>query len=454
VVTDARGCSQELTHFLRNPTSIFINAKFTAIRCDGNGADGTIDVSIFNAEAPYSVSWSNGATTEDLSGLEPGIYTLTVSDANQCQATRTFEITAPEDFQVDLSQQYCGDGRICPTLSGGSGPFYYQWTDQNSSEITTVDGCIEVTEAGTYTLQVIDVNGCIKTATITIDAPNPQLNTSLSFTELTCAGGNSASASLTITGGEAPYSILWSTGATSESITSLGAGTYTVRVEDINGCNQFRAFNIQEPQAIEITTNSIIESSCSGVSDGAIDITVANGTGPYSFLWSDGSTSEDLSIAAAGTYSVTVRDNIGCSAEMTYIITINPDNTNCDSGNGGDGGDGNDGGNDGTPNTISFCSTVEGNLADGESFQDFDLYPNPIDNSQPLTIEFTGVIGSTQDLEVQIYNSAGKILISTTLGVTGPINTQELNISRLVSGIYILTVTSINQAITKKLIVQ
>ena len=161
-VTDNRGCTQELTHFLRNPLSVFINAKVDPIRCDGGGMDGAIDVSIFNAAQPYTVAWSTGEETEDLSGLGPGIYTLTVTDANGCQGVKTIELTTPEDFQVDLTQQYCGDGRICPTLSGGGNPFNYNWTDQDGNAISTIDGCIEVTEAGTYSVEVTDVNGCTK----------------------------------------------------------------------------------------------------------------------------------------------------------------------------------------------------------------------------------------------------------------------------------------------------
>ena len=244
-VTDARGCSQELTHFLRNPVSIFINAKVSPIRCDGNGNDGAIDVSIFNVTEPYTVSWSNGEIVEDLSNLTAGNYTITVVDANGCQAMKTIELAAPEDFQVDLTQQYCGDGRICPTLSGGSSPFTYNWTDQSGNVITTIDGCIEVTEAGTYNVQVIDVNGCTKSASITIGAPNPTLSTELTVTELSCQGANNASASVAITGGDGNYLIEWSTGAVNTtSINNLSAGTYTVKVTDQNGdgCREFRAF--------------------------------------------------------------------------------------------------------------------------------------------------------------------------------------------------------------------
>lgn len=372
-VTDARGCSQQLTHFLRNPVSTFISADVTGIRCDGAGTDGTIDISIFNAAAPYTVSWSNGATTEDLSDLAAGLYTITVTDANGCQATRTIEIELPEDFEVDLSQQYCGDGKICPTLTGGTGPFTYNWTDGSNNPISTIDGCIEVTAAGTYTVQIVDVNGCTKTSTITIDAPNPPLSTDLVVTDLNCAGANDASADLTITGGEAPYTITWSTGATTEDVAGLGSGTYTVRVEDVNGCSQFRAFNVQEPQGMEISATAISEVSCDGESDGSIDISIVNGAAPFTYSWSNGTGTEDLVAIAAGSYTVTVTDANGCSAMMTYVVTVNPDSTNCtpdDGGDGGDGGDGDpgdgdgdgDGNGDGDP-CVRDCNVCDGKIS-------------------------------------------------------------------------------------------
>ncbi len=371
-VTDARGCTQTLTEFLRNPVSIFISADITGLRCDGNPDEGAVDISIFNVAEPYTVSWSNGATTEDLSGLVAGLYTITVTDANGCSAARTIEILEPADFEVDISSQYCGDGRICPQITGGTGPFTYVWNGP-SGPITTVDGCIDVTEGGEYTAVVTDDNGCTKTSTITIGAPNPQLSTQLVVGELTCAGDANATADLTISGGEQPYTITWSTGATTEDVSGLGAGTYTVRIEDVNGCSEFRAFSIAEPQALEITAATLTEVSCDGESDGTIDITVQNGTAPYTYSWSNGATTEDLTAVAAGTYTVSITDANGCGTNMSYDIIVNPDNTNCDPGDGGDGnGDGNgDGGNgdgngDGTGNDdpcVRDCNVCDGKIS-------------------------------------------------------------------------------------------
>ena len=305
-VTDGRGCTQEITHFLRNPVSIFISDDITLIRCDGNGADGAITIkNIFNVSNSYTTTWTKASdpgfssTEQSLTGLAPDVYTLTVED-NGCQAVKSYNLTAPEDFEVDLSQQYCGDGRICPTLNGGSGPFTYIWTDDGGNAIATSDGCIDVTSAGTYTVQVIDVLGCTKSESILDGAPNPSLSTSLNISEMTCAGADDAAATINISGGEAPYTITWSTGEMittsqiSHTVSNLSAKSYTVNVEDVNGCREFRAFNIIAPEAPEITAATISEASCNGESDGSIIITVANGTAPYTYLWSNQASTKDL----------------------------------------------------------------------------------------------------------------------------------------------------------------
>ena len=375
-VTDANGCKNVLDYFLPNPTSIFISEDVTLIRCDGNGADGAIDVNIFNAAAPYTTTWTRASvqgtfsTEEDLTGLSADVYTLTVQDANGCQAVKHIELVAPEDIQVDLATQYCGDGRICPTISGGTGSYSYQWTGPNGA-ITTIDGCIDATEAGDYTVVVMDESGCTKTATINIGTPNPSLTTNVQVTEPTCAG-NDGSATVAISGGDGNYTILWSTGATTQSISGLGAGTYTVKVTDGNDCQQFRAFNIQDIQGVEISGAQLTQVSCNGETDGMIDITVVNGVAPYTYQWSNGAATEDLSAVAAGNYTILVTDANGCSTQMSYELTVNPDNSNCNTGGGdggtggGDGGDtGNgDGTGDGTTDPcIRDCNTCDGKIS-------------------------------------------------------------------------------------------
>jgi len=405
-VTDSRGCVQELTHFLRNPVGIFISEKVDLIRCDGNGADGAIDISIFNAAAPFTTIWTKDgvpySTVEDLSDLEPGVYSLAVTDNNGCQATKVIELVAPEDIQVDLTQQYCGDGRICPTISGGNGSFGYQWTGPSGS-ITTIDGCIEVTEAGDYTVIVTDDNGCTKTATINIGAPNPSLTTSVNTNNPSCKGAANGSANLSVSGGDGSYTIVWG-GPTpiangTLNATGLSAGTYTVRVTDGNDCQQYRVFNLQDPEGIVITAAGITEVSCNGESDGSVNISVLNGTAPYTYEWSNGSTSQNLASVGVGIYTVTVTDAAGCSNTMNFEVSVNPDSTGCDDGNGDGGDPGNgDGNGDGTGDgngdgnqdpCIRDCNTCDGEV-------------------EQLTLIYTGEL---QDAQIKVEQKNGGAVV-------------------------------------------
>jgi len=164
LVTDKNGCTQELTYFLRNPLSIFITADVVAVNCDGNQNDGALtNVKVFPTGS-YNYSWSNGATSESIADLAPGSYTLTVTDPiSGCSGTRTFNLNAPIPPQVDISLQYCG-GRICPSLNGAE-ELTFEWTDPSGNLISSFDGCIDVNDVGTYTLEIINVNGCKKAAT-------------------------------------------------------------------------------------------------------------------------------------------------------------------------------------------------------------------------------------------------------------------------------------------------
>ena len=339
IVGDGRGCSQTLTYFLSNPTSIFISGTATPIQCGGNNADGEIDLKIFNGVAPYAFSWSNGATTEDISGLVAGFYTVTVSDATGCSNIRTFEIEEPSPMQVDISGLYCGDGYICPTIAGGSGSYTYEWS---TGDFTS---CIQVTEAGTYTVTVRDENNCEASKTIVIGEPSAKLAVDLNWTDLSCNGANDGTAALTITGGKEPYEILWSHGEITPSVSGLSAGVYQVSVSDLNGCSQSKIFNVVAPEMITVTAQTITEASCTDQSDGAIDISVTSGIGPFTYAWSNGAVSEDLSGLMAGFYDVTVTDGNGCSHSVQFeVAAVNT--TNCDGGDPNDGGDPGDGGGD------------------------------------------------------------------------------------------------------------
>jgi hypothetical protein len=122
-------------------------------------------------------------------------------------------------------------------------------------------------------------------------------------------------------GGTAPYTYLWSNGATTEDLAGITAGTYTVTITDANGCTTTASVTITEPTATLGATTTQTDVLCFGNSTGAIDLTINGGTAPYAYLWSNGATSEDLTNIAAGTYDVTITDGNGCTITSSVTIT-------------------------------------------------------------------------------------------------------------------------------------
>ncbi|MCH2045332.1 MAG: SprB repeat-containing protein, partial [Saprospiraceae bacterium] len=319
--TDANTCTTTFSVTLSESFNLSINLDaLVNVSCNAAN-DGTIDISIPNGTAPYTYLWSNGATTEDVSGLSPNTYTITVSDNNTCSATNTFNITEPSplvvtlDNQVDILCNAAETGELDISVSGGTAPYTYNWSNgQSTQDLSSIP-------AGTYIVTVTDANNCTLTDTYTLTEP-PALNlSSNTITNVSCNGLADGSIDIDISGGIAPYIFSWSTGATTEDISTLPAGTYTLTVTDNNACTITDTYTITEPDVLEINLNLLNNITCNGNNDGSIDIAVIGGTAPYSFVWSNGETTEDITGLAPANYTVTVTDANGCTDVDIYTIT-------------------------------------------------------------------------------------------------------------------------------------
>lgn len=306
-----------------NPT---INAVIDSVNnasC-ANATDGEIYVSVNGGTAPYTYLWSNSATTQNLANLGAGTYTLTITDANSCTATLSASVTEPSALTIstDIVQNVScfggNDAKIEVSIAGGTAPYTYQWSD--GTNIIATSKNLQNVATGTYTLTVTDANACTQVSMAYNITEPAQLQGNISTTDVLCFGGM-GSASVTATGGTAPYTYLWSNFDNTANNTNIPAGEVSVIITDANGCSIQLFDTIQGPtQALEAMVVSTQAVTCFGSTDGAVDVAVSGGTTPYTYLWSNNATTEDLNGVAAGTYTLTITDGNACTTTIAVEI--------------------------------------------------------------------------------------------------------------------------------------
>ncbi|MFK8007335.1 MAG: LamG-like jellyroll fold domain-containing protein [Saprospiraceae bacterium] len=305
------------------------NFEGFGVSCFGE-SDGFVFVSAFGGDGSHSYSWSNGGSTSGISNLSPGDYTVTVTDGRSCTWTSSYTITEPTLLELDTaylsSEDFNGfgvscngasDGKIKVTPSGGEGTYNYIWSNGGGD----VDSIFNLSP-GIYTVTLVDGNSCDTTMTFTITEPDA-ISISNTVTNINCNGSANGEIDLAVTGGTSNYSYAWSTGASTQDISSLAAGDYTVTVTDENTCQLSETYRITEPDTISATA-VISDVECFEGNDGAIAQTVSGGTPPYSFIWSNGATVEDISGLTVGTYTVSITDFYNCPIEIKSYIVAEP----------------------------------------------------------------------------------------------------------------------------------
>lgn len=385
---------------------------------------------------------------------------------------------------------YCfgqSTGAIQLTVSGGTPPYNYQWsngaTTKNLSNIS----------AGNYSVVVTDFcnNSVIEHETI---IQVSKINIIKTIQSTTCGQPN-GSISIDIANGISPYQVLWSTGATNQSINNAISGIYMVTVTDAFGCSVTASQFIASSTSL-ITELSFQNTSC-GKNTGSIDVVIHLGTPPYNYIWNNGSSTAALQKIGSETYTVTVTDAAGCSkidSAFVYCIPRKPTviygpQTICSnqqsvnystdlvpgatsyvwskpgkatiiSGQGTPAivvSFGNQGGNVqvkagndfGYSSNLSQLITMLTSCKEGNDFatQDFTLSPNPF--QQQLKLEFNDLIGSCN---FHIYDIIGQLVFSEALDVPNEFNTLELNLSDLSKGVFFLKAEINEKVIVKKIV--
>lgn len=327
-VIDANGCSKSEPYTIGDATEILVTV-FNVVDVTCNGlSDGSASFTASGGTGPYSysldgVNFQPSNTFQNLSG---GNYTITVSDANNCNATENFTISEPNltltASTMNVNCAGANDGSVLLTAMGGI-PAYEYSLDNITYQTSNV---FSMLAPGTYIFYVRDMNLCISFTTVNISV---QSNTNLAATStnVTCSGSADGSASLVASGGIAPYeySIDGMTYQVSPIFTSLAAGMYTFTVRDINQCTATTNVNITTQSNINVTAMST-NVSCFASADGTADITAMGGVAPYEYS-EDGMSfqvSANFSSLAAGMYIFTVRDANLCTSTTSVNITEPP----------------------------------------------------------------------------------------------------------------------------------
>ncbi|TNE49216.1 MAG: hypothetical protein EP344_18280, partial [Bacteroidetes bacterium] len=298
-----------------SPAACPVSITGTTVICEGESTTLEATGSAFTAYL-----WSTGEETASIT-VVPSVtttYSVTVTcpDATTATASVTVTVHSTPALSTTTVSPLCNggnDGSIDLTVTGGTPNYFYGWSNGNPNEDPT--GLV----AGTYTVLVTDANNCTATTSATITEPTA-INPSASITAVTCNGGNNGAVDLTVTGGTPPYSFAWPGGITTEDISGLTAGTYTVTVTDDHDCTATFPATVTEPAALSFST-SITPVSCISGNNGAIDLTVSGGTSPYTYEWSNNETTEDIGSLNAGTYIVTVTDANSCTGTTSAIVT-------------------------------------------------------------------------------------------------------------------------------------
>lgn len=326
-VYDNHGCQlftgATISHPVQPLTITFVKTNKS---CFGGVDDGSINILVQGGTAPYTYSWTNGATTEDVSGLAAGVYTVTVTDANACVETATVTITEPTILGQTGAATHndcfgAANGQIAIDVYGGTLPYSYAWDSGH-----TVEDITDLT-AGFYELTVSDGNNCQSVEVYEVQEPATPVSLSITGIDVNCKGDSTGSIDLTTNGGTPGYTYQWSNGLgivlpyTTEDLTNIPASDYTVSVTDANGCVEEISILINEPLTNVTSSPSLIHINCNGDATGAIDPNLSGGTLPYTYVWSNGSTTTALNAISAGVYTLTVTDGNGCITSFTYELT-------------------------------------------------------------------------------------------------------------------------------------
>lgn len=478
-ITDAGGCSGTASQTITEPLPLTVVTSKTDASC--NQAQGTASVTSSGGTGVHTYLWNNNQTTQTITGLPSGAYSVVVRDANNCTVSASVFVnnTSSLTFNHQSVPTSCyggADGSVSVHITGGGkAPFSYLW---NTGETDTL---LTNLSAGTYYLTITDADRCDKRDTIVVTQPD-ELLANVSVTNPSCPGSRDGLASVQMSGGTPGYSVQWSTGGNNPSTSQLSDGTYQVTVTDSKQCEAITSFQITDPAPI--SPNPIINHiSCYGNQDANITLNPSGGTPGYKYLWNTGATTASVEMLTVGSYTVTITDNNDCTSSATFPVT-QPDEIKL-SMSGTDATSANDGTatvtvlNPGTSNyyyvwnndsttasitglapgtytvtvtddngcettasiTLKLTTGLADVIASGFSFQ---LFPNPA--SDEVTIALSRW---TPGVSIRIRNILGQEILSNLITA----QQTRYDLSPLATGVYVVEIREGEATLIKELVI-
>lgn len=322
VTVTESGCQTILSDIVvPQPEPVSALSNSNNVNCFG-GNDGKIEVSVSGGVPNYSFVWNNAPSIQNPSNLAVGDYYYTVTDSQGCTfESDTISIEEPVSLSVFVNQKLnplCfgeATGSIEVSATGGTPPYQYFWSDGGVGSMRAG------LAAGSFEVTVIDANDCenVQTA-ITIDNPPLLIVDAVQVSNASCFGISDGAIDMTASGGTGTLGYLWNTNDGTQDLSDLAGGDYILTVFDGNSCKAISdTIEIIAPNNLNVTFDNI-SPFCVGTSDGGIDLEIlSGGTSPYSYLWSDSTTNEDLSNAPIGNYEVTITHANGCISTFTKL---------------------------------------------------------------------------------------------------------------------------------------
>ncbi len=316
--TDSRGCNDYIPFTIQASAPYPIDtAIITNVTCNG-ASNGAIDLTMVGSTSNYTYLWSPGGdASEDLIGLVPNRYSVTITDTAGCQITDSFDINEPAVLSATLSHTdaTCGlnNGTLTITIAGGTPPYTYLGnpTPAGTSTITSLPADI-------YTGNVTDANGC----TIAVIDTILQMGSS-NIISITNDGDGIYPDTLgvTVSGGCAPYQYTWSNGEQNPTTQALSNGIYGITVTDCQGCSSTAAINLGP---LAVNQISLVDVTCYGLAIGSASLDATGGIPPYQFSIDGGTTFQSSGVftnLTAGRYFVAVTDAAAGVVIDSFTIT-------------------------------------------------------------------------------------------------------------------------------------